>query len=134
MAFSENSLENYAAAGSFISNAKDLIKWNKLLHTGKLVQHETLDLMKTPYATRNHPIFDQVKYGYGLLFKDQEQDLEIGALGYAPGFASACYYYPLKDRQVIVLENTAWHLDDFKKTFQVHTDIMKLVKDLEDSK
>ena len=52
--FTNNSLYNYVPAGSFISNAPDLKKWNELLYSGKLVNQKTLDLMKTKYATRIH--------------------------------------------------------------------------------
>lgn len=126
--FSPYSLYNYPAAGSFISNAGDLIKWNRLLHSEKLVNKETLDKMKKRYATREHPIFETVEYGYGLLFKDGEEAIQIGALGYAPGFVSAAYYYPKTDMNLVVLGNTARGLDDFKKTFKVHLDVMDIVK------
>jgi len=39
------------------------------------VKNETLALMKTRYATRNHPIFGEVEYGYGLLFKLGEEHM-----------------------------------------------------------
>ncbi len=126
--YSIESLRNYAAAGSFISTAMDLNQWNQLLHSGKLVKMETLNLMTTKYATRNHPIFDTVDYGYGLLFSDGEQNIQIGALGYTPGFVTASYYYPKTGMNLIVLQNTANHLEDFKRTFAVQTEIMQLVK------
>ncbi|MBC9795094.1 serine hydrolase domain-containing protein [Sinomicrobium weinanense] len=118
----------YIAAGGFISNVEDLLKWNKLLHSGKLVKTSTLDLMKTPYATRIHPIFDKIEYGYGLLFKTGEQSVQIGAFGYVPGFPSANYFYPQTEIHLIILENTGVNLDDFKVTFKTHTDLMDLVK------
>ncbi|MBB1194888.1 hypothetical protein DNC80_14555 [Flavobacterium sp. SOK18b] len=126
--YASNSLDNYVPAGAFISNAADLNTWNQLLHSGKLVKTETLKLMETKYATRIHPIFDKVDYGYGLLFQDGEQNIQIGALGYAPGFASACYFYPQTRSSLIVLANTAKNLDNFKMTFKVHTEIMELMK------
>ncbi|NJN78949.1 MAG: beta-lactamase family protein [Saprospiraceae bacterium] len=126
--FAANSLDNYVAAGSFISNVEDLNTWNRLLYGEKIVKKETLELMKTRYATRIHPIFDTVEYGYGLLFKDGEQNLQIGALGYAPGFVSACYFYPKTNMNLIVLANTANELDDFKKTFIVPIEMMELIK------
>ncbi len=126
--FSTNSLRNYAAAGSFISNEADLKKWNVLLHSSQLVKPKTLGLMSKRYASRNHPIFDQVEYGYGLLFKEGEENVQIGALGYAPGFVSASYYYPQTKMNLVVLENIARDLSDFRTTFQVHTALMKLVK------
>lgn len=123
-----NSLQNYVPAGSFISNAEDLNKWNELLHSGKLVNEKTLGLMETRYATRLHPIFDKIEYGYGLLFKDGENNTQIGAFGYAPGFVSTCYYYPQTNMNLIVLENTARKLNNFKETFRVHTELMELMK------
>lgn len=65
---SQESLKNYAAAGSFISNAKDLSKWNHLLYNDKLLNPETFELMQTDFSTREHPIFGSVQYGYGVLF------------------------------------------------------------------
>jgi len=126
--FTLHSLDNYVAAGAFLSTAHDLNRWNQLLHSGQLVQPETLQLMKKQYATRLHPIFDAVAYGYGLLFKAGEENRQIGALGYAPGFVSACYYYPETNMSLVVLQNTAHDLDDFKITFRTHTAIMGLVR------
>ena len=126
--YETNSLNNYVPAGAFISNAEDLAKWNTLLHSGKLVKMETLDLMKTRYATRQHPIFGEVEYGYGLLFKAGEADLQIGALGYAPAFASASYYHPKSKLSLVVLSNKDRFTEDFKDIFEVHTALMDLVK------
>lgn len=129
-----HSLYNYPAAGSFISTVSDLAKWNQLLHSEKLIQRATLERMKKRYATRNHPIFETVEYGYGLLFKAGEKEIQIGALGYAPGFVSAAYYYPKAKMNLIVLENTAEDLDDFKETFKVHLKMMNLVKSQQPNK
>lgn len=118
----------YIAAGGFISNAEDILKWYQLLYNGRLVKDNSLALMKTRYATRNHPIFDKIEYGYGLLFQDGEQNIQIGAFGYSPGFPSAAYFYPRNNMYLIVLENIGYNLDDFKKTFKVHTDLMDLMK------
>ena len=79
----------------------------------------------TDIATKNPlKINDQFFIGS----KDGEQNIEIGALGYVPGFPSACYFYPKSKINVIVLENTALDLDNFKNTFGVHTAIMTLTK------
>lgn len=130
--FTSKSLENFVAAGAFISNAEDLNKWNQLLYSKKLVKKETLEVMKKRYATRIHPVFETIEYGYGLLFKDGEQNNQIGAFGYAPGFVSALYFYPQVNMNLIILENTAYNLNDFKKTFKVHTEIMDLLKKLKE--
>jgi len=122
------SLANPVAAGAFISTMQDLNAWNYLLHAGKIVQPATLERMKTRYATRMHPIFDTVEYGYGLLFKANEENVQIGALGYAQGFASASYYFPAGQISVVVFCNVARDLDAFKKTFAVHMGILEAVK------
>lgn len=123
------SLRNYAAAGSMISTASDLARWNKLLHSGKIVSNDSLALMSTRYATRQHPIFGEVEYGYGLLFDKHERELQIGALGYAPGFASASYYYPQKKMSLVVLSNRVDLSQGFPNAFRVHTEAMRLVKE-----
>ncbi|OFZ55025.1 MAG: hypothetical protein A3D92_10390 [Bacteroidetes bacterium RIFCSPHIGHO2_02_FULL_44_7] len=122
------SLANYAAAGAFISTMDDLNAWNYLLHAGKIVQPTTLERMKTRYATRIHPIFGTVEYGYGLLFRANEENVQIGALGYADGFVSAAYYFPAAKMSVVVLSNVAGDLDEFKKTFVVHLGILEATK------
>lgn len=58
----------YPPAGGFISTAHDLLIWNDCLYNGKLLQKSTFDLMTTkqPNAVRDHPIFGQTSYGYGI--------------------------------------------------------------------
>lgn len=124
------SLANYVPAGTFISNMYDLDLWNKLLYSGKLLQPASFELMKKRYATRQHPIYGEVEYGYGLLFKKGEANQQIGALGYAPGFASACYFFPKKNISVVILSNEAKEINDFAKVFSVHLDILKMVKNV----
>lgn len=126
-----DSLKNYAAAGSLISTVSDLARWNDLLHSGKLIGKHSVDLMSRRYATRQHPIFGEVEYGYGLLFDKGEQDLQIGALGYAPGFASASYYYPRLNMNLVVLSNRVDLSRGFAHAFRVHTEAMKIVKGYE---
>lgn len=128
--FADNSLMNYVAAGSFISNCEDLNKWNELLHTNQLVKEATLKLMSTKYATRIHPIFETVDYGYRLLFKEGENKIQIGALGYAPGFASASYFYPKTKMNLVILENTAHTPSNIKNTFKTHLELMELIKNI----
>jgi CubicO group peptidase (beta-lactamase class C family) len=123
-----HSLYNYPAAGSFISTAQDLLKWNRLLHKGKLIQNSSYELLKTPYATRQHPIFGSIEYGYGVLFKKGEANIEIGTLGYAPGFVAALYYYPKYKLHLVVLENVARRQSTFSETFKVHVDFMQALK------
>jgi CubicO group peptidase (beta-lactamase class C family) len=128
LSYEAHSFRNYVPAGSFISTVQDLTKWNLLLHHGSLLKQETLELMSVKYATRQHPIFNTIDYGYGLTFKANEQDFQIGALGFAPGFVSSNFYFPDSEISVVVLENVAANLDDFRKTFYYHTAIINLVR------
>ncbi|KPM47634.1 serine hydrolase domain-containing protein [Jiulongibacter sediminis] len=120
----------HIAAGGFISNVDDLLRWNQLLHSGQILQPKTLALMKTRYSTRQHPIFGPIEYGYGLLFKEGEQNKQIGAFGYVPGFPTANYYYPENGVNLVVLVNVARNLEDFRETFRVHTELMRLASEL----
>lgn len=124
----KDSFKNYAAAGSLISTAADLARWNELLHSGKIVAQSTFERMRSRYATREHPIFGKVEYGYGLLFRAAERDLQIGALGYAPGFASASYYYPRSGLNLVVLSNRVDLSGGFKRGFGVHVQAMQMAK------
>ena len=126
----KNNPVKYIAAGGFISNASDLQKWNVLLHTGKVLNTSELELMKIRYATRIHPILETIEYSYGLIFKNDEQNKQIGAFGYSPGFPTANYYYPQADYHLIVLGNTALNLNDFRITFKTQTDLMELINSI----
>ena len=126
----ENSTENYVAAGSIISNVDDLIRWNYLLHSNQLLKKETFKLMKSRYATRVHPIFGEIEYGYGLLFKQNENNVQIGALGYAPGFVSCCYYFPESNYNVVILENVAQDIPDFKRSFNTQVQVLEFIKNV----
>jgi len=125
-----NSIGNYAAAGTIISTSTDLLRWNELLYNGKLLKNETFELMKTRYATRVHPIYGDIEYGYGLLFGENQSHVQIGALGYAPGFVSSCYYFPQSKYNLVVLENVAQGIPDFSLCFKTQLQLLELIKTL----
>jgi D-alanyl-D-alanine carboxypeptidase len=125
------SLENYAAAGSFISTAMDLNLWNKNVHEGKLLSNKTYQLMitKQKNAVRLHPIFGKTFYGLGLTVDEQDGLLQLGQTGFSPGFVSMDFYYPKTKTSVIVLENIAYNTTDLKQTFFYHTNILKIARE-----
>jgi D-alanyl-D-alanine carboxypeptidase len=123
----ESSEKPYVAAGGFISTAPDLTRWNSLLYGGKILKPETLELMKTAHATRDHPLFGMVEYGYGILFKKDQEEIQIGATGYTPGYVSACFFFPRNGYNLIILANTAHHVEDLSKTFSAHLELLKFV-------
>jgi CubicO group peptidase (beta-lactamase class C family) len=123
------SFENYVPAGSFISTASDLTRWNELLFTNSLLQDSTLALMSQYQATRQHPIFGEIDYGYGLTFKKGAGNVQIGALGFAPGFVSSNFYFPEDKRTVVILENIVFGLPNFKLIFDDHVKLLNALKE-----
>ncbi|RTY87828.1 serine hydrolase domain-containing protein [Flavobacterium sp. RSP15] len=128
--FENKTFQNYVAAGSFISTAKDLNIWNKIFYSGKLLENETMKMLETKQqgAVRKHPIFGITEYGYGITIDTNENILQLGQTGFAPGFVSMSYYFPKSQTNVIVLENIAYDTDDLKKTFYYHTEILKIIR------
>jgi CubicO group peptidase (beta-lactamase class C family) len=122
--------QNYVAAGSFISTVGDLKIWNNLFYSGKLLKKETMKMVKTKQegAVRNHPIFGITEYGYGITVNTNENIIQYGQTGYAPGFISMNFYFPNTKTSLIVLENIAYDTDDLKKTFFYHTEILKFLR------
>ncbi|QNK62875.1 beta-lactamase family protein [Pedobacter sp. PAMC26386] len=124
----ENPLEEFAPAATLISTARDLLHWNNALHNGKLLYPATYKLMITPYATRQHIFLGKTDYGYGPTITDTNGLIQIGQTGYVPGFVSMDYYFPQTKTSIIMLENTAWSLNDLSKTFNYHLQTLKFIK------
>ena len=124
------SFQNFPAAGSFVSTAEDLLLWNNCFYGGKILKRATLDLLTTIQkgAVRDHPIFGETKYGYGITVTNTDDVIHYGQTGFAPGFVSMKYYFPESKISVVVLENVAYDTDDLKKTFHFHLEILELVK------
>ncbi len=127
----KESLQNYVAAGSFISTATDLTLWDENLFGGKLLKDEILKLMETKQkgATRKHPIFGLTDYGYGITIDKKEGVLQYGQTGFAPGFVSSNFYFPESKTSFVILENVAYDTDDLKKTFRYQTEILKMLRE-----
>lgn len=124
------SLENYPAAGSFISTAGDLLTWSTKLFHAQLIDAETLLAMQTPKpgAIRDHPIFGITEYGYGITIDSSDSLIQIGQTGYAPGFVSMLYYFPKTETCVVVLENVAYNTANLKDTFHHHTETLRILR------
>jgi len=123
------SLEGFPAAGGFVSTAGDLFIWNQCLYGGKLISNPVLKLMLSPKknAVRDHPIFGNTLYGYGITVNNEGTD-QFGQTGFADGFACMDFYFPSRKRSVIVLQNTVYDPSDMKKTFYYHKQIVARVK------
>ncbi len=124
------SFENYVPAGGFVSTAYDLLRWNNLLHNGKLLKPESYEMMKTRQqnAVRNHPLFGKTEYGYGITVGTHDNFLQLGQTGFSPGFVSMNYYFPETKTSVILLENIDWDSEDMRNSFYYHLQILKIIR------
>ncbi len=94
-----------------IVTAKDLAKWNYLLHNGQLLKDKSYQEMINYTVTAKHSLFasEPIGYGFGLRINDLMNQKEIGHTGFHPneGFTAVNLYYPKSKMSVIVLENQA---------------------------
>lgn len=89
-------------AGSIISTAPDLLKWNNALYSGKIIPVVLLNLMLDAYV----PVEEHISYGYGIKIVDSK---ELGRYYYhngaIPGFLSNITYIPSLQLTIICLTN-----------------------------
>ena len=81
------------AAGNIYTNVYDLLRWERMLHTGKLLSQESYNEMITPSEDSG--------YGFGLIISDGI----IRHSGVIDGFNSYTEYDSSKDITIIILEN-----------------------------
>ena len=112
-----------------IFTARDLAKWNDLLHNGKILKPESYQKMINYSITNIHPLFSEkeIGYGYGLRINDKTDIFEIGHTGFSPpaGFTAVNLYYPEKKVSVTVLENQA--TDDFDIAYYFEEEIRNMI-------
>jgi D-alanyl-D-alanine carboxypeptidase len=96
------------AAGSLISTAGDLLKWQRALATGKVVSPESYTLMRTPGTLTDG---SSTHYGFGLQVGGIEGRTSILHGGGIPGFNSMLALFPHENSDeavgVAVISNTA---------------------------
>lgn len=90
-------------AGSIISTAPDVLKWNNALYSGKIIPIFLLKLMLASYM----PVEENISYGYGIKIVNSK---ELGTYYYhngsIPGFLSNITYIPSLQLTIICLTNT----------------------------
>jgi CubicO group peptidase (beta-lactamase class C family) len=97
------SMEIPGAAGSLISTAKDMLKWNNALYTGKIIPKFLLELLLKPYlVTERVDAF----YGYGIeIMKSDVFGEYYSHRGGIPGFRSILTFIPSLQISIIALQN-----------------------------
>jgi CubicO group peptidase (beta-lactamase class C family) len=92
------------AAGSMCSTARDLIRWNRALHGGEVLQPESYRSLIAPEPLADgSPVF----YAKGLIHEEDEYGEVIAHGGGIFGFLSDVRYYPQQELTLVVLQNTA---------------------------
>lgn len=88
------------AAGALVSTVDDLLRWNRALHEGKVLEDANYRAMITPVgkAAEND-------YGYGIFTGTLRGEPQLWHGGGIPGFSSYLLYLPGSDITVAVLYN-----------------------------
>ncbi|HLZ16833.1 MAG TPA: serine hydrolase domain-containing protein, partial [Cyclobacteriaceae bacterium] len=91
--------------GRISSTTSDLLKWDRALYSGKLVDSETLNAIFSPAKLNNG---SPSNYGFGwMLQSDSTQGRIVYHTGDNPGYKTEILRYIDKDKTVIVLCNNA---------------------------
>ncbi|MBA4749378.1 MAG: beta-lactamase family protein [Alphaproteobacteria bacterium] len=101
-------------SSGLVSTARDLLKWNRVLHTGKLLSDKRYKAMCTPFSNREK----DTGYGYGVQIHDHEEGKEVSHNGIAPGYLSTLKYVTKKEVSIIVLENCILLVNRCKESAQ----------------
>ncbi len=90
------------AAGAICSTVRDLVKWQRALMGGRVVNAKSYALMTTPDTLNNgRPL----NYGFGLAVGKLGTHWQIGHSGGINGFTTASGYYPDDSVNVVVFSN-----------------------------
>lgn len=101
----DNYLNNAAGDGGIYSTIGDLLKWDRILYTDKLVSKETLEEAFTPAVLNNG---DTTDYGFGWYIKYNEVGEKIAwHTGGWAGFATYIRREIEDDNCIILLSNNA---------------------------
>ncbi|MFL6594363.1 MAG: serine hydrolase domain-containing protein [Chthoniobacterales bacterium] len=92
------------SAGSILSTAEDMAKWDVALTNGKIVKASSLEEMWTPTKLRDAAPapFD---YGFGWFLNEQRGHRIVEHTGGTPGFSCVFYRFPDDKLSVIILAN-----------------------------
>jgi CubicO group peptidase (beta-lactamase class C family) len=107
---------NYIAlrpSGAFISDITDLLKWEMVMQTHKLLTQKSWsqmwdDTIKTPFRMDNFSDFagnEPMFYGYGWMTSKYKGGKSIHHAGSMPGFKSVYFRYVEDNTAIIILTN-----------------------------
>lgn len=100
----ENPLNAIVGSGSIFSTLNDLVRWDEVLYTDKLVSAETLELAFTSGTTNNG---ESLEYGFGWRIDEYAGYKQLRHGGSWVGFRSHIARIPERRFTVILLSNRA---------------------------
>ncbi len=90
------------AAGALLSTIEDLWKWNRALHSSKILPASWLEKAQTPYKLSDGK---STGYGYGWMMGDIKGSRTIWHNGAINGFLSESIFLPDEDVFVVLFAN-----------------------------
>jgi CubicO group peptidase (beta-lactamase class C family)/uncharacterized protein YneR len=90
------------AAGSIMSTVDDLYKWNRAVHSYRLIKKETLEMAHTPYRLTDGK---STSYGYGWFLSHLQGSPTIEHGGGINGYLTSSVYLPDEDVFVALFSN-----------------------------
>lgn len=91
------------AAGAIEASAGDLVRWQRALLAGKVVQPDSYEEMTTPFMLNDA---SETGYGFGLFMDEFEGYRRVQHGGGINGFNSILLYVPEMDLSVAVISNS----------------------------
>jgi CubicO group peptidase (beta-lactamase class C family) len=114
-------------SGAFVSNIRDMMKWEMLIEGEKIISSQSWQKMwtDTVLTSRKNPAGGAVFYGYGLQVTDYNHRKLVFHGGSLPGFRTMYFRFPDEKTAIVLLANSdqadlapvAWEIADmlFKK-------------------
>jgi len=93
----------FFASGGILTTASDMLRWNRALVSGKLLQKQTLELAWHPIKLNSG---QTAPYGFGFYVDDLRGSVVLRHGGAVQGFISETFFYPEKDVYIVILINS----------------------------
>ena len=112
-------------AGGLLSTVGDLVRWNKALYSAKIINENSLNILKEKVSERQHYILGTVGYGAGIMMNLNAPEAYFHS-GYVKGSPSLNIYYPGTNTSVVILSNIADESKGKESFFQPHAEVKML--------
>lgn len=91
------------SAGGLCGTSADVVRWQKALHSGAIIDPASLQAMTTSGMLADT---SPTGYGFGMFIENDNGRRLLGHNGVAPGFSAWSSYYPDDDLSVVLLANS----------------------------